>query len=167
MCLEKLKSLFGKRKKAENFIEKEESVFEDLLYVLLGMFIAFVLYHALAFALKTPDPIVTVVSCSMLPTIHRGDLLIVEHVSFNQIVAGRRNGTIIVYRAPNGMLIVHRVWKKYKNGTLWTWGDNNPFPDPWKITMKDVIGKVVYIIPKLGYPKLLIAEALGDAPRSC
>ncbi len=138
---------------------------EDLFYLLLGMFIAFLIYHLMAFALHTSDPIVSVVSCSMLPTLDRGDLLVVKGVTFEEIVAGRKNGTIIVYRHPvDGRLIVHRVYEKLPDGTLRTWGDNNPVPDPWVVPIENVVGKVMYRIPYLGYPKIILSELVGATP---
>ncbi len=139
----------------------------SMLYVLGGMFLAFVIYHVVGFALNTEDPIVTVVSCSMLPTIDRGDLLIVKGVTFEEIRAGRLNGTIIVYHHPvDGRLIVHRVYKKFEDGTLQTWGDNNPSPDAWRVPMENVVGRVVFRIPYAGYPKYYLARLLGKAPAS-
>lgn len=140
---------------------------DSILYVLGGMILAFIVYHVIGFALHTPDPIVTVVSCSMLPTIDKGDLLIVKGVSFDEIQAGRLNGTIIVYRHPfDGRLIVHRVYKKFEDGTLQTWGDNNPAPDDWRVSMENVVGKVVIRIPYAGYPKYYLARIFGQVPGS-
>jgi signal peptidase len=137
----------------------------SMLYVLGGMLLAFVVYHVIGFALNTQDPIVTVVSCSMLPTIDKGDLLIVKGVTFDEIIAGRLNGTIIVYRHPiDGRLIVHRVYKKFEDGTLQTWGDNNPSPDNWRVPMENVVGKIVFRIPYAGYPKYYLARLVGQAP---
>ncbi len=150
-----------KEKKKIELIRK----FGDIIYIFLGMFLAFLIYQIMAFALHTHYPIVSVVSCSMVPTLNRGDLLIVKGVTFNDIVAGRQNGTIIVYKSPvDGRLIVHRVYEKFPNGTLRTWGDNNPVPDPWLVSMKNVVGKVVYRIPYLGYPKILLSELVGTVP---
>ncbi len=137
----------------------------SLLYVAGGMVLAFVVYHVIGFALNTQDPIVTVVSCSMLPTIDKGDLLVVKGVSFDEIEAGRLNGTIVVYKHPvDGRLIVHRVYRKFEDNTLQTWGDNNPAPDAWRVPMEDVIGKVVLRIPYAGYPKYFLARLLGQVP---
>ncbi len=48
---------------------------KELALVVIG---ALALWYGLQLLLNTPSPITAVVSCSMLPTIHRGDLLLVK-----------------------------------------------------------------------------------------
>ncbi|VVB59783.1 Uncharacterised protein [uncultured archaeon] len=137
-------------------------IIETFAYLALGVVLAVASYAALGAVLGTKNPIVTVVSYSMVPTLTRGDLLILEGVQVNQITTGRENGTIIVYyHAPTQRLIVHRVWKINPDGTVRTWGDNNPAPDPWSVQPDWIRGKMVLRVPYLGYPRLLLKDYLG------
>ncbi|HML05928.1 MAG TPA: signal peptidase I [Methanobacterium sp.] len=92
-----------------------------------------------------------VVSGSMEPALYRGDIVIVDTNLDNIQV-----GDIIVYNATwYPIPIVHRVIsiKHDSNGnTLYeTKGDNNPVADPELITKNQIISKVQYTIPKIGY----------------
>jgi signal peptidase len=108
-----------------------------------------------------------VVSGSMEPTLHRGDIVLVDHNVDNVQV-----GDIIVYYGtwtPTPEDIIHRVIQKeqtHGNGAVYTTkGDNsftNPYPDPVKVQQKQIISKVIsisdhpIIIPKIGYITLII-----------
>lgn len=150
------------------FLESPEAkeFFETLKYLILGIVLAVASYTVLGAVLDTKNPIVTVVSYSMVPTLTRGDLLVLKGVQVNELVAsnvaGRENGTIIVYYQPNRQqLIVHRVWKINSDGTINTWGDANSGQDPWNIPPDWIRGKMILRIPYLGYPRLLLKDFLG------
>jgi signal peptidase len=104
-----------------------------------------------------------VVSGSMEPVLHKGDIIFVDY-NVNNI----QIGDIIVYYGtwPGKPLnIVHRVIKvnQEPNGTTTyiTKGDNNPDRDPVIIYPTDLRCKVItinknpIIIPKIGYISLL------------
>lgn len=122
--------------------------------------------------LHTQVPFAAVTSNSMTPTIKQGDLLVVEGVNTSALHVG----DIIVYKTTDpylsGELIVHRIVKVYSvNGEIVgyvTKGDNNPQPDnvagfepPTGIPPQDVVGKVVFVIPLLGYFVLFLKQPLG------
>ena len=135
---------------------------ETLGYLVLGVVLAVASYAVLGAVLDTKNPIVTVVSYSMVPTLTRGDLLVLKGVEPSELVAGRENGTIIVYyHEQTNRLIVHRVYKINPDGTVNTWGDANTGPDPWPITPEMIRGKMILRVPYLGYPRLLLKDALG------
>lgn len=107
-----------------------------------------------------------VVSESMEPTLHRGDLIIVDHNVENLQV-----GDIIVYHAiwtsqPED--VVHRIVQKQQKGaniTYRTKGDNhitNPGPDPQIIQPRQIETKIInlnnqpLVIPNVGYINLWI-----------
>ncbi len=134
----------------------------DVYNVFLGLVLAIAIYFVLGIVLGTSDPIVTVVSNSMDPTLHVGDLLILKGVDPNNI----QEGMIVVYENPElgGRLVVHRVYEVYPDGTFRTKGDNNvtnPRPDPWIVKPSEVKGVVVFRIPYLGYPKYILSRLLG------
>ncbi len=99
-------------------------------------------------------------SGSMRPTIDVGDIVIVKKVNISDIHVG----DIIQYYSNEGYTVTHRVIKMYElpNGTVMivTKGDANDIPDkPFKADR--VIGKVVFVIPKVGLIPIMIRDLLG------
>ncbi|WP_414469169.1 signal peptidase I [Methanobacterium sp. ACI-7] len=97
-----------------------------------------------------------VVSESMAPTLHRGDVVIVEKNPDNIQV-----GDIVVYDAvwfPQP--IIHRVIaikNDSKGNILYQMkGDNLPVPDPELVSKNQITSKVVNIIPEIGHTALQI-----------
>jgi signal peptidase len=89
---------------------------------------------------------VMVSGTSMLPHLHTGDLVLVEHQS------GYHVGEVIAYRVPKGQVgagfvVIHRIIGG--NGrTGWKMqGDNRTAPDLWYPTNHDVIGHKLLRIP--------------------
>lgn len=64
----------------------QESVYQGV-YLLTAFLTAFVLFAAMGFILQTNSPIVIVVSESMEPTLHRGDLVLLHGVTFADLKA--------------------------------------------------------------------------------
>ncbi len=151
------------KKRFDRFIE-EDPLRQDIWDIISFILIAASIYFGLRFLLQTPDPVVTVVSCSMVPNLDRGDFLILKGVNniselTPSIIPYSTNGTIIVYYHPlSKKLIVHRLLRINPDNTLTTLGDNNPAPDPWKVPFEWVKGKVILRIPYIGYPRILISE---------
>ena len=54
-------------------------------------------------------------------------------------------GDIITYQSKENYLITHRIIEKYKNVFI-TKGDSNNIPDEEKVTLENIIGKVVYVL---------------------
>lgn len=85
---------------------------------------------------------------SMLPTYETGDLVI--------LAAKPTYGPtdVIGYRVPagelgGGLLVVHRIVDTVGEQFVIR-GDNNPAPDPWQPTVRDVAGAAVGAIPGVG-----------------
>jgi len=158
-----------------------------LIYIILGVVIAYLINFTLGLVLKTDLPVVAVVSRSMThdettPIVHyqwlednlnltreeidswplsdgfrRGDILIVVGVEEDEL----RVGDVIVFSIPYQRVpIVHRVIK-IEDGKITTKGDHNPGPDPWRISYKNIRGKAIFVIPYLGYVKVLFTEIFG------
>jgi len=130
-----------------------------LLLVLLG---SLTLQWALMFVLHTNTPLHTPISGSMEPTLHIGDLLIIRGgLKAEDIHADPKDGDIIIFinpSDPSDLPIVHRAIEKIQKNGKWyfiTKGDNNPLDDyrtfGWLVPEKYVIGKVIFVIPKVGY----------------
>ncbi|MEM3873691.1 MAG: signal peptidase I [Candidatus Bathyarchaeia archaeon] len=102
-----------------------------------------------------------IASGSMQPTLNPGDIAIVAATPAKAI----RVGDIIQYRiAQNQEPIIHRVIEKYESGgTTWfvTQGDANNAPDD-PINERQVAGKVIFTIPKLGWISIYIKEAAAN-----
>jgi len=162
-----------------HFTHEEDTMF----YILVGILSAFLIYRIVGLVLGTNLPLVAVVSRSMLhdettPVVHykwlkenlginrniadswplakgfdRGDLLIVIGTKLSDL----KVGDVIVFDANQGYPVVHRIVKIEKNGFR-TKGDHNPVEDPWIVTPDNIHGKAIFVIPKLGYFKIIVAE---------
>ncbi|MEJ5326888.1 MAG: signal peptidase I [Candidatus Bathyarchaeia archaeon] len=168
--------------------------------VVIGLvaLLIFGFWYGLQIALNTPYPALAVVSGSMCvsydgacdgwshpfsPTLHIGDLIIVQGVNPQELSADYPNSDIIVFKKPSNPdeLIVHRIVAVDEiNGTLYfrTKGDGNshvkwpeiPSPsdyDPWGtngvpgIREDYVVGKVVMRIPWIGHIVLFMRNSIG------
>ena len=155
-------------------------------YALLGILFAFIVYHSLGYGLHTDMPVVAVYGNSMehdssVETDHYQWLEKNLNYSRNQInswpysnglsmgdmpiVRGEdkyKVGDVVVYfaegqRAP----IIHRIIKINDDGTYTIKGDNNPTPDRGTVKKAQIKGKVIFIIPKLGYFKIFVSKIFG------
>ena len=105
-----------------------------------------------------------IVSPSMEPNIKVQDAVIVRKVDPKNL----KKGDIITFASDNnkyaGLTITHRIVsiKKVNNKLLFeTKGDNNNVIDEGYITENDILGKVVFKIPKLGYIQIFLSNAYG------
>ena len=104
----------------------------------------------------------TVLSGSMEPTLHVGDVVVVEQVPPLDV----RVGDIVTFRDPDDAerLITHRVREIDVDGTsvaFVTKGDANTSVENWKITTDGTIGRVRYHVWRLGYLMFWIRSRLG------
>lgn len=108
----------------------------------------------------TNNPFYVVASGSMIPVLEVHDLLVIsKHEKFENIVVG----DIIVFNRPSdhNRVIVHRIVSILEEDpyTLRARGDANPASIPgtdFPITEDEYLGKVVYVIPEVGFlPKLI------------
>jgi len=164
----------------------EREILETMGYIVLGIITAYLLNFGLGLALGTDLPVVAVVSDSMThdsSTLVRhyqylqekfgysreeidswpikngflkGDALVVKGVKKEDL----RVGDVIVFDIPGQKTpVVHRIIKIEDNGRIITKGDHNPTHDPWEI--KKIHGKVILVIPFLGWPKLILTKLIG------
>ena len=98
---------------------------------------------------------------SMMPVINPGDVVIVAKTAGSQV----KLGDIIEYRNPKENInIVHRVVEVRGEGDQKIFiakGDNNNAPDVDPVPQQNVIGKVVFNVPKLGWISLVIKNILN------
>ena len=87
----------------------------------------------------------TILTGSMCPNINPGDIVVVV----NKNKASLNKNDIITFKA-NNTVITHRI-VDIKDSTYITKGDNNNVVDPFTINYEDILGKVIFKIPKMGY----------------
>ncbi|MEE8167721.1 MAG: signal peptidase I [Candidatus Hydrothermarchaeales archaeon] len=162
----------------------KKEIKETILYIFVGLILAYVINTGLGYALDTTKPVMAVVSNSMEPTFSRGDLVVIKGAAHDDIWVG----DVIVYDNPcRGIPVVHRVIdikeapvpESYRcpNGVVlssengipvvfYTKGDNmrtNHLSDQASgiappIKPNWVRGRVILIIPKLGWLRVLLTE---------
>ena len=159
----------------KNATEKEKKpvskkkIIIAVVMISVAFFGSFVVYFILQISFNTESPIVVVISGSMEPQIHEGDLLFVMGKDAEDIKNGTaedKDGDIIVFFANwHGAPvepIVHRVINKYQNDGTWyfeTKGDANSIPDQGVRSEDDIIGVVVGGIPFIGWVKIFLTES--------
>ena len=159
-----------------------------LVYAVAGILIAFLLNQALAFALDTDLPVVAVVSGSMTHDETTNQVYyqwLKDNLDYNRsfvdswpikggflvgdlpIVEGSKDykiGDVIVYNVPGQSVpIVHRIIRINSDGSFTTKGDHNPnlLPFEGSVNKEQIHGKVIFIIPKLGYFKVALTKLVG------
>lgn len=165
-----------------------KDIVENLAYAFLGLVLAFLLYQGLGFGLSTDLPVVAVVSSSME---HDASVQanhyrwLEDRLSYTEsfisswpitggflvgdmpIVMGSSEydvGDVVVYSVSGSKApIIHRIIKINEDGTFQTKGDNNPSQLPYESSVKldQIHGKVIFIVPKLGYFKVILTNVLG------
>ncbi len=99
-------------------------------------------------------------SGSMSPTLNTGDVVVVAKVPANAI----RVGDIIEYRRDEHTNIIHRVVDTENPGTsasFVTKGDANAARDESPVLAENVIGKVVFSVPRVGWISIFVKRLLG------
>lgn len=158
-----------------------------IFYIVLGLIIAVFVHWGLGIVLNTELPIVTVSSQSMVPTLNVGDIVFIEGEKNYSL------GDIIVFKGWEKDPIIHRIvafsdgnvvkklkgWNELSDkdikeieqgkGKIYiTKGDNNPTCDQCYGELpareSDVYGKEIFIIPYLGWIKILFVEYFIKKP---
>ncbi|MEM5853083.1 MAG: signal peptidase I [Candidatus Aenigmatarchaeota archaeon] len=167
------------------YLFKQESV---LPYIIGGAFAALFTKALLSLALATEYPAVSVLSSSMrhdeFTEINHYKWL-EENLGYNRsfvdswpikngfdvgdlpIVQGSEKyevGDVVVYEVPGQNIpVIHRIIKINDDGTYMTKGDHNPalLPFEYSVKKEQIKGKVIFIIPKLGYFKVIFHWIFG------
>lgn len=122
---------------------------EAILVFLCGALLLLILAAAVVPRLIGCTPY-AISSESMSPTLHRGDLVFVRAVTFDAL----EGNEIVVFRTDTG-LITHRVYDVDDVGrVLRTKADASPYLDAYPISEGELVGRVVYKLPLLGYISL-------------
>ncbi|GIQ84437.1 peptidase S26B [Kipferlia bialata] len=140
----------------------------QILKILMIVTSGLTMWHFLKVAANNDSPVVVVLSGSMEPGFHRGDLLLLAHKDPNDMEIG----DVVVYNLEGKMIpIVHRIHRIIEGEEEWedreflTKGDANQEYDTWLYTTgneylaaKDVVGTVRAYFPGLGYATILMNE---------
>ena len=133
-----------------------------IIYYIFTVFIAIVavLLIVSVFPITGNYKIMVVQSGSMEPTIKMGSLVIVKPESDYKIGNVITFGPVTKTKAPTS----HRIYDiKVINGepVYVTKGDANNAPDTTEIQKKDIIGKVLFSVPYIGYAVNFAKKPLG------
>jgi hypothetical protein len=167
------------------YLFKQESF---IPYILGGAFAALALKTMLGLVLATDYPAVSVLTSSMLhdeTTEINHYKWLEENMGYNRsyidswpikngfdvgdlpIVQGSdeyKVGDVIVYEVPGQKIpVIHRIIKINEDGTYMTKGDHNSGLLPFETSVKkeQVKGRVIFIIPKIGYFKVIFHWLFG------
>lgn len=116
---------------------------------------------------KKYEPLIslyTIISPSMEPNINVYDVVLTKRVKPDEI----KEGDVITFISSStlgeGLTITHRVKSVIKTEgdiKFRTQGDNNPIPDSALVTSNNLLGKVVFTIPFLGYIQFMLQSKSG------
>lgn len=96
---------------------------------------------------------------SMSPAMKLGDIAAVTKIPIESI----KVGDVIQYRTEHGSVIhrVTKIWQKGDNRLFITKGDANDSPDTDPVHPNQILGKVTFVIPKLGWVSIGIKNLIG------
>ncbi|TFF99086.1 MAG: signal peptidase I [Promethearchaeota archaeon] len=158
------KEKIRQKSKGENQPRSIKKIVISIVVIIVAIVSPFLIYFGMQIALNTNSPLTVVVSGSMEPTYHKGDLLVL----YGEDPANINVGDVIVFNAyhwpsPPSEPVVHRVVDKQFNSALNRWefqtkGDANPTEDPGWVPEDSIIGKVVGWVPFIGWVKIFLTE---------
>ena len=149
-----IENVFNKRSQLLTVKERKKS---KIVTVIVCIIVALIV---MLVSCKFTIGALVVGSGSMTGTINKGDIIILKRYGKNETV---NTGDIIVFKSDD-VKIVHRVIEKKTMGEqtrYYTKGDANQKQDDGYRTMKDVIGKVKFRIPYIGYLTLFVNNLVG------
>lgn len=114
-----------------------------LLLAVVGLATAWVMLLRPAF-LGGSVTYVMVEGVSMEPTLHSGDLAIVREQDSYSV------GDIVAFHA-EGAIVIHRIVRGSAEEGYIVQGDNKEFPDLWRPSGEDILGRMWFSIPWGGH----------------
>ena len=174
-------NLFGVKHYKVKVIKKKENVFRYIVSVMsyalfifllliggtLLLYIADIKIRAMKGDYSAPAfNAYVVMSSSMLPTIQVKDIVVTKKVPEEKLEVG----DIITFISPDtrfgGISITHRIIEKYYDESIGSYsyrtkGDNNNIADSVLVPNKNILGKVILKVPKLGYLQDILSSKGG------
>lgn len=130
---------------------KPLNVLFNMLTIVTVVAVAFVLFNVFSGARGY-----AVVTDSMSPAINRGDVVFVKEVEFGSL----KQGDVVTVRFAGGSgFFTHKIVSiDYEAGAIRTKGDANESEDPQPSMQEQIVGKLWYSVPLLGYFSIGINE---------
>lgn len=159
-------------------LDKIKSVFSNIIKFLgnlLFIFIVGIIIVTLIYGIYTKKngtngqaPLISayvIITPSMVPTINVQDAVIAYKPSFEKL----KKGDIITFRSTDarytGLTVTHRIFRVVTDGesarSFKTKGDNNTTADDALVNKENIYGKVIFIIPWLGYLQYFLTKSYG------
>ena len=146
--------------KAERLSKRERRKYNPIVYV--PVFVLIAMLAGFVMGLFKYQPI-AVLSGSMSPTFNRGDAVVVNKLNTTEKYE-LKEGDIIQF-VSGTKYVVHRIVEitndEYGNKLFVTKGDHNNTIDANKVAIEDVIGKVSFVVPYIGYPSVWLSGAIS------
>lgn len=146
--------------KRKNIEIKIKNSFNVLIYIILISIMSYnisLIFQSIICPNRTPSffgiKTYVIISGSMEPNINIGDIVIVKEEKELQV------GDVISYRKGQSV-ITHRIVNITEQKEYKTKGDNNNAEDSEIILDKDIEGKVIKVVPKLGKLALLLKNKI-------
>ena len=174
-------NLFGVKHYKVKVIKKKENVFRYIVSVMsyalfifllliggtLLLYIADIKIRAMKGDYSAPAfNAYVVMSGSMLPTIQVKDIVVTKKVPEEKLEVG----DIITFISPDtrfgGISVTHRIIEKYYDESIGSYsyrtkGDTNNIADSVLVPNKNILGKVILKVPKLGYLQDILSSKGG------
>lgn len=96
-----------------------------------------------------------IVTGSMEPMIYAGDMVLIKALAPEEV----KVGDVIQYKNDDAFIfhrVINIVEDKRKGNLYETKGDNNTMVDLELVKPEDIYGKVIYSVPKIGWPTMLL-----------
>lgn len=129
-------------------VKKRTKRFKDpaLSWIAISLVSVLLIFFSFGFLCVQPT---VIYGSSMQPSIDVGDIAIVLEVPIDTI----RKGDVIKYKTENANVIhrIHEIFEEGNTRIFITKGDANIAPDNTHISSEQVLGKVVFNLPELGW----------------
>lgn len=127
---------------------KEKEIIQTTIFLLIA---ASLVNALIPFFTGSEEPLI-VLSGSMTPVMLPGDTIVVRSVSPNDLAVG----DVVAFKDPGGKpdtLITHRIisLEEGEERIFQTKGDANKAEDDFKVPASNVVGKLIFVIPFVGY----------------
>lgn len=100
-----------------------------------------------------------VISGSMEPNIPVGSIVYSKECAMDDLQVGDS----ITFKLSDNTIVTHRIYQIDNDGLITTKGDANEVEDATKISIDNIIGKVGFTLPFLGYISVYAKTPLGIA----
>ena len=153
-----------KRKKTFRLIVK---IFNILLLSMISLFLICLMFYVISSKIAEKKEktrlfgFYTIISPSMEPNINVYDVVLVKKTNINKL----KKGDVITFYSTNNYFgdtpITHRIANIDDRTSIIVKGDHNEKADNEKVIPKNIIGKVILVIPSLGKLQFFLASKSG------